>query len=94
MLGSMVPKELPELLALFRLWLRDVLVVKSTQGKSRVVFREEAKELERQAEKFTYRGLETSLAAIETMQERMSANVNLEVSLEILLYSIREAMQN
>ena len=86
--------ELPELLALINLWLRDVLVVKSTGGRSRVIFREEAGELERQAERFSYRGLETSLSAIETMRDRMSANVNLEVSLEILLYSIREAMQN
>jgi len=82
-------QELPDVLALMSLWYRDVLVMKSTGGKGRPVFREEENELRRQAEELTFRRLEENLEAIEEMTERMSANVNTEVALEVLMYTLR-----
>ena len=72
------------------LWYRDVLVMKSTDGKGRPVFREEERELKNQAEQLGYARLEECIKAIELTRQRMSANVNLEVSLELLLYEIKE----
>ncbi len=82
-------QELPDIFSLMNLWFRDILVMKSTNGKARLVFREEEAELMRQAELFSYHNLDNCLEAIETMKQRMNANVNLEVSLELLLYTIR-----
>ena len=82
-------QEIPDLLSLMNLWFRDVLVMKSTKGAGRPIFREEEKELERQAGQFSYAELERCINEIEITRQRLSANVNLEVSLEMLLYTIK-----
>ena len=82
--------ELPDILSLMNLWYRDVLVMKSTAGNGRPVFREEERELVNQAERMSYRWIEQCINAIELTRQRMSANVNLEVSLEMLLYTMKE----
>jgi DNA polymerase-3 subunit delta' len=67
------------------LWYRDVLVMKATDGNGRPVFREEEPELKRQAANYSYARIEECINAIDLTRQRMSANVNLEVSLEMLL---------
>ena len=86
-------QELPDIFSLMNLWFRDILVMKSTDGKGRLVFREEETELIRQAEVISYYELDNCLEAIETMKQRMNANVNLEVSLELLLYTMKESLK-
>lgn len=81
--------ELPDILALMSLWYRDVLVVKSTKGSGKVLFREESIELSRQADRYSYRAIEQRINAIEQLRQRMNANVNLEVALELLLFTIK-----
>jgi len=81
--------ELPDILSLMNLWYRDVLVMKSTNGAGRPIFREEERELTNQAEHMSYARIEECIEAIETTRQRMSANVNLEVSLEMLLYTMK-----
>ena len=83
-------QELPDIFSLMNLWFRDILVMKSTNGAGRFVFREEETELVRQAELLSYYHLQQCLEAMETIQQRISANVNLEVSLELLLYTIKD----
>ncbi len=81
--------ELPDILSLMNLWYRDVLVMKSTGGNGRPVFREEERELVSLAERMSYPWIEECINAIELTRQRMSANVNLEVSLEMLLYTMK-----
>ncbi len=81
--------ELSDMLSLMNLWFRDVLVMKSTGGNGRPVFREEARELNAQAERMSYPWIEECINAIELARQRMNANVNLEVSLEMLLYTMK-----
>ena len=82
--------ELPDILSLINLWYRDVLVMKSTNGAGRLVFREEEKELSNQAERLKFAGIDECINAIELTRQRMNANVNLEVSLEMLLYTMKD----
>ena len=84
-------QELPDILALMNLWYRDVLVMKATDGNGRPVFREEEPELKRQAANYSYARIEECINAIDLTRQRMSANVNLEVSLEMLLYTMKGA---
>ncbi len=84
--------ELPDILSLINLWCRDVLVMKSTKGAGRPVFHEEERELIALAERMSYVSIEKCIDAIEVTRQRMSANVNLEVSLEMLLYTMKENM--
>ncbi len=81
--------ELPDIFSLMTLWYRDVLVMKSTNGSGRPVFREEERELANQAENLSYARVEECINAIELTRQRMSANVNPEVSLEMLLYTMK-----
>lgn len=81
--------ELPDILSLMNLWYRDVLVMKSTGGKGRPVFREEEKELAGCAERMSYPWIEECINSIELTRQRMSANVNLEVTLELMLYAMK-----
>lgn len=81
--------ELPELLAMMNLWFRDVLVVKAAGEKGGILFREEQNELFRQAERLSYRRIEEIGTAIEQLQQRMNANVNLELASELLLLTIK-----
>lgn len=85
--------ELPDILSLMNLWYRDVLVMKSTGGKGRPIFREEEKELLSQAEHKSYPQIEECIRSIELTRQRMNANVNLEVSLEMMLYTMKETKQ-
>ena len=80
---------IPDILSLVQLWYRDILVMKSTDGAGRLVFREEERELASRADNMSYAQIEDCLKAIETIRQRMNANVNLEVSLEMLLYTMK-----
>ena len=82
-------QELPEVLQLMNLWYRDVLVMKSTGGAGRPGGKEEENELRRQAEQLSFRKIEENMEAIDEMQARMNANVNTEVALEVLMYTLR-----
>ena len=81
--------ELQDILSLMNLWYRDVLVMKSTGGSGHPVFREEERELINQADQMSFARIEECIEAIELTRQRMSANVNLEVSLEMLLYTMK-----
>ena len=81
--------ELPDMLSLMNLWFRDILVMKSTHGAGRPVFREEERELNARAERMSYPWIEECISTIELTRQRMNANVNLEVSLEMLLYTMK-----
>ena len=83
-------QELPTIFSLMNLWFRDILVMKATNGTGRLIFREEEGELRKQAEEMSYYSLERCFEEIELIKQRMNANVNLEVSLELLLYRIKE----
>ena len=61
----------------------------STGGNGRPVFKEEETELRRQAEQCSFRKIEENIEAIEEMTARLNANVNTEVALEVLLYTLR-----
>lgn len=81
--------ELPDFLSLMSLWYRDVLVMKATDGTGKVLFREEQTELSRQSMMYGFRALEARINAIDQFRQRMNANVNLEVALELLLFTIK-----
>ena len=81
--------ELPDILSLINLWYRDVLVMKSTVGSGRLIFREEEKDLSARAQAMSFARIEECIQAVETTRQRMNANVNAEVSLEMLLYTMK-----
>ena len=59
-------------------------------SEEQLIFREQALEIRRQAEKSTYHGLQQILEAIETADRRIRANVNFDLTMELLAMTIKE----
>ncbi|MBE5921285.1 MAG: DNA polymerase III subunit delta [Lachnospiraceae bacterium] len=84
-------EQLGEYLDLLELWLRDVLYVKSGEDFAHIHFIDERELLMQQARGFTFHGLQQAFEKIAAERARIKANVNLEMSLELMLTEIHEA---
>lgn len=92
-----VVKELSEdktrindFLDILTMWFRDVLLYKATRETDDLVFRRELSEIRRQASVSSYEGLQDILTAIEKAKTRLLANVNFDLTLELLFLTIAE----
>ncbi|MBQ0058499.1 MAG: DNA polymerase III subunit delta' [Lachnospiraceae bacterium] len=77
-------------LEILTLWFRDVLMYKATREIDRMVFKKEIRDIKQQAERSSYEGLEQILQDLERASLRLRSNVSVELTLELLLLSIRE----
>jgi DNA polymerase-3 subunit delta' len=75
---------------LLTLWYRDVLYFKSTENVNHLIFKDEVYDIKRQAAKKSYSGIDTILSSIEQTKRRLTANVNFDLSIELLLLTIKE----
>lgn len=82
--------EIQDFFDLLLLWYRDVLLYKASGEEERLVFQEQSYEVKQQAGKSSYPGIQKILEAIETAGRRIRANVNFELTLELLLLTIKE----
>lgn len=83
-------EDIQDFFDLILLWYRDVLLYKASGQEERLVFQEQCYEVKQQAEKSSYPGIQKILEAIETAGRRIRANVNFELTLELLLLTIKE----
>ncbi|MCR4850573.1 MAG: DNA polymerase III subunit delta, partial [Lachnospiraceae bacterium] len=77
-------------LDIFSIWYRDMLLFKATRDANGLVFREELQYIKRAADKSAYEGIETIIDALEKCKQRLKANVNFDLSMELLLLTIKE----
>lgn len=77
-------------LELFNIWFRDVLYFKAANDPERLVFRDELKDIRHRAAVSSYEGLMQIIQSIETAKNRLQANVNPELVLELLFLTIWE----
>lgn len=82
--------EITDYLDILMIWYRDVLIYKATKNIDRVIFGEELEFIRERAKKSSYEGIETILKALEKAKERLKANVNFELVMELLLLTIKE----
>lgn len=82
--------EITDYLDILMIWYRDVLIYKATKNIDRVIFSEELEFIRERAKKSSYEGIETILKALEKAKERLKANVNFELVMELLLLTIKE----
>lgn len=75
---------------LMTIWFRDVLYYKATNDINRLVFKDEISDIKKQAAGHSYNGIETILDAISQSRVRLKANVNFDLTLELLLLTIKE----
>ena len=82
--------EINDYLDICAIWYRDALLFKATHDANHLVFREEIQALRRTAQHSSYEGIETILKALETAKRRLNANVNFELTMELLMLTIQE----
>ena len=75
---------------LITIWFRDVLHMKATNDVNGLIFKDEVYDIKRQAAKRSYQGIEIILKALDTAKLRLNANVNFDLTLELLLLTIKE----
>ena len=82
--------DISDYLDLLMVWYRDVLLYKATWNPSSVVFSDEIMIIERMASKSSYEGIETILNALDRAKIRLAANVNFDLTMELLLLTMKE----
>ncbi len=82
--------NLNERLSLAEMWYRDLLVVKSTDRTDNTGFKEEQRELYRQASLFSFEGITEKLDAIALFKERMKVNVNAESAMMVMMLKLAD----
>jgi DNA polymerase-3 subunit delta' len=76
------------------IWFRDVLLYKAvgTFGdKSHIIFKEEMTDIANAARHFDYEGIERIIHSIDRARSRISANVNFDLTFELMLLDIKSA---
>lgn len=82
--------EISDYLDIMITWYRDVLLFKATRDLNSLIFRDDMAALRRAAQRSSYEGIETILEALEKAKRRLGANVNFDLTMELLLLTIQE----
>ena len=72
------------------LWFRDVLMYKASMDANSLLFKEEIVTIRNQAADTSYNGIEQILQAIDKAKNRIKANVNLDIVIEMMFLTIRD----
>lgn len=75
---------------LLMIWYRDVLLFKATADVNCLIFKDEVYDIKKSASKSSYNGIETILKALEKAKQRLNANVNFDLVMELLLLAMKE----
>ncbi len=79
-----------ELLDIMMIWYRDVLLYKATMDENSLIFRDEKESIIKEAGNDSYEGIETILRSMDKTKQRIKANVNYELAMELMLLAIKE----
>jgi DNA polymerase-3 subunit delta' len=77
-------------LDLMIIWYRDILMYKVTNDLNLLTYKNEYQDITKQASLKSYEGIEKIIAAIEKAKIRLNANVNFDIALELMLFTIKE----
>lgn len=77
-------------LDLMLLWYRDVLMFKLTKDANLLLYRDEYADISKQAANRSYEDIEKIIQAIDKAKVRLDANVNFEVTIELMILTIKD----
>lgn len=86
--------SIEDFLDMVALWFRDVLLFKSTSDTNLIIFRDEINYISKFAALGSYEGLERILEALDKAKDRLRANVNFDLTIELLLLTICDYYKN
>ena len=76
-----------------QMWYRDILIFKATRDPNLLIFAEEYSAINKVAQTCGYNEINRILEAINTASARLDANVNFQLTLELLWLTIRECQK-
>ena len=82
--------EINDYLDILAVWYRDVLLFKATKDANHLIFRDEIQYIRKIADQSTYEGIEIIIDALEKAKLRLQSNVNFDLTMELLLLTIKE----
>lgn len=82
--------DIRDYLDVLAVWYRDVLYFKATNDANGIVFRENLRAIQEHTRRTSYEGVERILAGIQTAKSRLTANVNFELTMELLFLLMKE----
>lgn len=82
--------DVNDYLDILTVWYRDVLLFKATKDMNSLVFKQEIQQIRRVADRSTYEGIEIIVNALQQAKRRLEANVNFDLTMELLLLTIKE----
>ena len=82
--------DIGDYLDIMNVWYRDVLLFKATGDMNHLIFRDEIQYITKVASRTDYEGIETVTKALEKAKLRLRSNVSFELTMELLLLTIRE----
>lgn len=81
--------EVRDYIDLMVLWYRDVLLLKATKDINQLLFQDEASYISREASHRSYEKIEEILQAFEKAKVRLRANVNFDITMELMLLALK-----
>ena len=82
--------SIQDYLDILALWYRDMVYYKATKDIDGIVFRDELKTIRDTVKVCSYEGVEEVMKAIENAKTRLSANVNFDLTMELLFLVMKE----
>lgn len=82
--------SIQDYLDILALWYRDMVYFKATRDIDGIVFRDEIRTIRDTVNTCSYEGVEEVMKAIENAKTRLNANVNFDLTMELLFFVIKE----
>ncbi len=82
--------DVRDYLDILAVWFRDVLYFKATNDANGIVFRENLRAIQQHTRRISYEGVEQILEGIQKAKARLTANVNFNLTMELLFLLIKE----
>ncbi len=82
--------DINDYLDIMAVWYRDILLFKATHDMNHLIFRDEIQSIQKVAQYSDYEGIEEVIRALEVAKSRLRSKVNYELTMELLLLTIKE----
>ena len=82
--------DISDYLDMLAVWYRDVLLYKATNDLNHLIFKEEVQYIRKAAKLSTYEGIENIVVMLDKTKQRLGANVNFDLAMELLLLAMKE----
>ena len=82
--------DISDYLDMLSVWYRDVLLYKATNDLNHLIFKEEIQYIRKAAKLSAYEGIENIIEMLDKTKQRLAANVNFDLAMELLLLTMKE----